>query len=384
MHVVAPAGVGGLERVVQMLAASQHGVEDDVQVVGVFPEDPPMRPAAPGVSAAPIPESAPDHFFSSLRAAGVPTHTVRVPARGYGKERAAVTALCRTHRPDVVHLHGYRPDVVDASAARAAGAAVVTTVHGFTGGDLRNRCYEWLQRRSIRRFDAVVAVSRPLAGRLLQDGIPAHRMHLVVNAWQGGAPLDRAAARHTLGVPDRIFAIGWVGRLSREKGLDVLLRALPALGSLPYALHVIGEGRERPALEALARQLGVAERVIWHGAISNAERLFTGFDTFVLSSRTEGTPLVLFEAMGAEVPIVTTHVGGIPDIVSDREAVLVPAEDPEALAAAVRTIYALPKAAARRVRAARIRLCAEHRIRNWVERYHLVYAAARAATGGQA
>jgi glycosyltransferase involved in cell wall biosynthesis len=255
----------------------------------------------------------------------------------------------------------------------------VTTVHGFTGGNFRNRLYEWVQRRAIRRCDAVVAVARSLVRSLLQDGVPADRMHLVINAWRPSViPLNRDVARQFLGAVEDEFAIGWVGRLSHEKGLDILLRALPSLGSVPFRLHVIGHGRERTALEAIARNIGIDDRIVWHGVIPNAERLFAGFDAFVLSSRTEGTPIVLLEAMAASVPVVATRVGGIPDVVSEREAMLVAGLDPHELATALNTVFADPGAASRRARAAKLRLAAEYRERSWVERYQLVYDAARA------
>ena len=95
-----------------------------------------------------------------------------MPGRAYLRERAAIARLLREVRPDVVHTHGYRPDVLDAGVARGQGIAVVTTVHGFTGGGWKNRVYEWLQCRAFRRFDAVVAVSRPLVGLLERRGHP--------------------------------------------------------------------------------------------------------------------------------------------------------------------------------------------------------------------
>src|SRR5439155_136427 len=108
--------------------------------------------------------------------------------------------LCARLQPDVVQTHGYRPDVLDAGAARRLGIPVVTTVHGYTGGSWRNRLYERLQRRAFRRFDAVVAVSQRLADSLTHDGVPRDRVHLIRNAWAGAEPLlDRDAARRAPG-----------------------------------------------------------------------------------------------------------------------------------------------------------------------------------------
>src|SRR5437879_12795654 len=106
--------------------------------------------------------------------------------RAYWRERRAVAALCRRIRPDVIHTHGYRPDVVDASVARRLGIPVVTTVHGFTGGGWKNRCYEWLQRRAFRRCDAVVAVCRTLVVGLARGGVPRGRLMDVGCVWSQG------------------------------------------------------------------------------------------------------------------------------------------------------------------------------------------------------
>jgi len=106
-----------------------------------------------------------------------------------------------------------------------------------------------------------------------------------------------------------------VGRLSREKGADVILDAIAACKP-PWRLSIIGDGPERERLKQQAARLGITDRVTWHGPVSNAGKLLSAFDAFVLSSRTEGTPIVLFEAMHSGVPIVTTSVGGVPDVVS--------------------------------------------------------------------
>ncbi len=357
VHVVTPAEFGGLERVVQMLGSGLRGLGHEVHMVSVA--------TGSGADAA---------FLAPLAEAGVHTHTLMVPGRSYRRERAAIAALCRRVRPDVVHTHGYRPDVLDAGVARRLDIPVVTTVHGFTGGGWKNRAYEWLQRRAFRRFDAVVAVSRPLGDRLARSGVPRRRIHTVPNAWRRmSPPLDRVAARRALGIPRDDFVVGWVGRLSHEKGPDVLLDAIPHLRDVPLGVSVVGTGARRAALQARARDLGLNGRVRWHGAVPDADRLFPAFDVFVLSSRTEGTPVVLFEAMAANIPIVTTGVGGVPDVVSPEEAALVRSEDPVALAAEIRGVHADRAAAARRARAAQARLERDFGVAPWLDRYEAIY-----------
>ncbi len=358
LHILAPARVGGLERVVHALTIGHHRAGHEVHV-GVLTE-----------------ENEPDHpFVVPLRAAGVAVHPLHFPSRAYLRERREVAKLIRRIQPDVVHTHGYRPDVLDAPVARRMGVPTVSTVHGFTGGGWKNRLYERLQRRSFRRMHATVAVSRPLADQLAREGVRADRLHLLPNAWagQGGSALGREAARSELGIPADRFHLGWVGRVTPEKGADVLIDALGHLPDLPLTASVLGDGRERPRLEAQAASLGTRTEVRWHGMVPDASRFFAGFDLFVLSSRTEGTPIVLFEAMAAGVPIVATTVGGVPDVVTAAEALLVPPENPEALARAIRTVYADPAAAATRAAEARERLRTCFDVEEWLDRYEAIY-----------
>lgn len=359
LHVVAPSEVGGLERVVQLLTLGQARSGHEVHVAAVLDHANAAHPV-----------------LAALAAGQVSTHPIILSGRGYWRERAAMLELGRRLRPGVVHTHGYRPDVVDAGPARRLGIPTVTTVHGFTGGDWKNRLYERLQRRAHRRFDGVVAVSRPLVDRLIRDGISPGRVHLVQNAWERTVPpLDRAAARHALGLAEEGFVVGWAGRLSAEKGPDVLLDALVHLTDVPVSVSFVGDGQERRSLVARARRLNVERTIRWHGLVPDAGRLFAAFDVFALSSRTEGTPMVLFEAMAAEVPIVATEVGGVPDVVSPAEAVLVGADDSAALAAAIRTVYGNPLAGQHRARAARARLERDFGVAPWLERYRAVYDA---------
>lgn len=360
LHVVAPASIGGLERVVQLLASSQRSAGYEVRVLAIHTDG----------------QQVATRFLEPFAEAGVPVHEVRVPARAYLRERRAVADVCRTHLPDIVHTHGYRPDVVDAGVARSLGRATVSTVHGFTGGGFRNRCYEQLQLRALRHVDAVVAVSRPLRRRLRESGIAEDRLHEVRNAWDGCEFMSRSEARRELGVAADAFVAAWVGRLSREKGPDLLIDALTHLRDVPIRVVVFGDGPQGPSLLEQARASDVAARIDWKGAIPGAAQLLRAFDAFVLSSRTEGTPIALFEAMAAGVPIVATEVGGVPDVVSPREAELVPPENPVALATGLRAIHRDSAAAAAKACAARERLCREFQTEPWIERYDAVYHAA--------
>lgn len=313
--------------------------------------------------------------WEELQGAGVRVLSHRLPPRAYLRERAQYLAWIREFRPTVVHSHGYRADLIAGSAAGALGIPRVSTVHGFTGGDWKNRLYERLQLRAFRRFATVIAVSRPLKERLIRQGLPADRIAVIPNAWAPVPPTPRGPARARLGLTDSDFAIGWVGRLSAEKGGDVFLAALAAGAGRDAVPVIVGDGRERPALERQAADLGLAGLVRWTGMVPQAAALFPGFDCYVLSSRTEGTPIALFEAMAAGVPIVATRVGGVPDVITESEALLVPSEDPAALAQGIIAVRRDPAAAATRAARAREVLTRRFAPGPWLERHLALYRA---------
>lgn len=356
LHVLAPAATGGLERVVQALAGGQARRGHRVTVAPIV--------------------AGPDHpFLDSLEGMRVTVAPIVLRGRAYRQERGAVRAIVGDVGARIVHTHGYRANVVDASAVRGPRVRIVTTVHGFAGGGWRNQLYEALQRRALRRFDAVVAVSEPQRRALVARHVPSARVHLIPNGYQSiGPALERSEARAALGLPADGYVIGWVGRLGREKGLDVLLAALGLIRDRPVTAAVIGAGRERASLEAQAAALGIAPMIRWMGLVPDAARVFRAFDVFVLSSRTEGTPIALFEAMDAGIPVVATAVGGIPAVVSTNEAMLVQSEDPVGLARALRATYDEASAAQHRVIAARHRLVEVYGVEPWLDRYDRLYA----------
>lgn len=361
LHVATPAAYGGLEQVLVSLASAQRDAGEDVHVATL----------SAATEAGPL--------LARLERHDVTVHAGTVAGRDYFGQRAAIGELARQLRPDVVHTHGYRADVLAPAGGRGSGAAVVTTLHGFTGGGLKNRCYEWLQRKRIREYDGVVAVSGAMADQLSRTGVPADRLHVIPNILPPPGPrLFRAAARRCLGLDPERWVIGWVGRLSHEKGLDVLLDALAVDRDPMVELAVVGDGPERVRLQRQTRSLGIDRRVTWCGAVGAADRLFSAFDLLVLSSRTEGSPIVLLEAMSACIPVVATAVGGVPETVTPATALLVPPEEPDALAEAIRNVRRDSGAAARRSLRAHVRSAQRSDPRLWAARYSEAYRAARA------
>lgn len=358
LHILTPAREGGLERVVAMLSSGQRG--KTVHVAAVL---------EPG-------EAAGHPFVARLESLDVPVTPIVVGPRSYLREYRQLSALVARLRPGIVHTHGYRSDVVGGAAARANHVPTVSTVHGFTGGGARNRLYEIVQAFALRRMDAVIAVSAPLVSRLAEAGVLRERIKLVPNGLTAtNVTLTRSAARQRLGIGPDDLVVGWVGRVSREKGADVMLDALAACDP-QWRLSVIGEGPELDRLQKQAVMLGIAERVVWHGAVADAGSLLAAFDAFVLSSRTEGTPITLLEAMSAGVPIVATRVGGVPDVISSAHAILVAPEAPAEIARALEEVRREPMTSAHRSELARERLLQSFSYAAWLDAVDTVYRAA--------
>lgn len=367
LHITAPAHAGGLESVVRLLAHGQQSLGNHVTVVTV------------------VEPSAAEHpFVTALAGDGIESAVVRVGAKGYLKEWRSLRALMRQLKPDVIHTHGYRSDVMGGLAAVSAGLPRVTTVHGFTGGDVKNRANEWLQIRSYYAFSAVVAVSQPIVQRLKRARVRASAIRTIPNAIDPRRQtVSRSDARARIGASGDEFVIGWVGRMSSEKGLDVLVEALKSLQQ-PFKAIFIGDGPDRDELHRRIEKAGLESSVRWTGVVPDAASLFSAFDVFVLSSRTEGIPIVLLEAMRANVPIIATRVGGVPEMLDDTEALLVPSEQPTALAAAISSVRENDELARTRAHAARARLEREFAVEPWVGRYDAVYRSVLPPAGARA
>jgi len=368
VQVAAPTTAGGLERVVESLAVGLHRRGHEVTVATLL-----------------FDQEGPHPFVEMLTEQGVRVLPIHLTPRAYLAERRAIADVCRSQRPDVVHTHGYRIDLLDRAVIARQGLPTVTTVHGASKmGGLKGAFFEWLQRRNYRRFDGVVAVSTPLRETTLRDGVDPDRLFTIPNAWGGlRTPVSRTEARAELGIDPDAPVVGWVGRLIRVKGGDVFLEALARLPEPRPLAVMIGYGPEADRLREQASALDLGGSLLILDEIRDAARYFAAFDTYVLSSRSEGLPIVILEAMAAGTPIVATRVGGITDALSEREGWLVDPEDPRALASAVTESLTDREEALRRAGRATRRLESDFALDAWLERHERMYAAVagRAATG---
>lgn len=318
-------------------------------------------------------------FVEAARQVGARVEVIVGGRRRYDREVALLAALLERERPDVVHTHIYHSDFVGFAAARRLGIPVVAHVHGITGGDWKDRLYQWLDLRLLRRFDALICVSESVRERVIAEGCAAARTHVIENPYVPTPALPRADARAALGLDADRPIIGWIGRLSIEKGADLLLRSIARLGDRRPYVVLVGDGPERAALTAAVDRLGLQDRVRFAGEMKGAASFLEAFDALVISSRSEGLPMTLLEAMGAGTPVVSFRVGGIPDAIDDDCAWLAPALDTDGLAAAIANALADGRAARAKADVARQRVNARYGIDRWIDAIVEVHARVIAA-----
>jgi glycosyltransferase involved in cell wall biosynthesis len=352
-------GIGGGERVALDLAVGQRAAGADVAVVSL--EEPADGPLA-----------------ADYTANGI--EIVRVHKKAGGVDLALVPRLARVFRrwrADVVHTHNPPPLIYGAPASKIARARCVHTKHGANAMPSRRRL---LSRAAGRFVDAFVCVSATTAETArAQREIDPRRLVTIENGIDLGrfapsAPL-KLEVRHELGIPPTAFVVGTVGRIVAEKNQALLVEAMAPDLSDKLQLVIAGDGPLFPSLQAMVQQLGERARFVHLlGARRDVPRLYSAFDTFALSSDSEGLPLVIVEAMASALPVISTDVGGIAAVVIDGETgLLVPRGDIHALASKIATLAAAPSVSIRFGAEGRDRALARYSRQRMVDDYFAVY-----------
>lgn len=265
---------------------------------------------------------------------GYPVYHPRYPVtpavgmRFYGAwmARGAAARVRRIHagQPiDVIDAHYAYPDGTAACAlGRELGVPVVLSARG-TDLNLFTRmpAIAPLIRRNLEQARHVICVSSDLARIAREHGADPARLSVIGNGVDPDLfrPRPRAEARASLGLPPDPKLILSVGHLVELKGFRLLLEAFARLGTEGGLLALVGEGPERPRLEALAASLGVADRVLLPGAVRQ-DRLgpwYASADAFALMSSREGWPNVVTEAQAMGLPVIGTRVGAMEDLIPD-------------------------------------------------------------------
>jgi glycosyltransferase involved in cell wall biosynthesis len=309
VHVHRMRGIGGSER--HLLALLPALAERGLEPVFVGLDDPAWDPS---------------DFYGALT---VPAIRLRSPR---DVDPLLFARLVRSLHADVVHTHLVHADLYGGLAARLRGAHLVTTKHN--DDPFRTGPFRYVERGLAKLADRVITITDALRMFTIERvGVPAAKVQTIhygldglPAAW-GENPADD--------VPDGVRVLLAVSRLTGQKGVDVAIRALPELAA-DTVLVVLGDGPERAGLQRLARDLGVDRRVFLPGRVPDVAAWLERARIFVHPARWEGFGLGVLEAMLAGLPVVASNVSSLPELVADGETgLLVPPEDPTALAHAI-------------------------------------------------
>lgn len=284
---------------------------------------------------------------------------VEFPISGFSRPRTFARAAefarwCRSHRIAVVHTCDLYANTFALPAAAVAGVPVRVGSRRELAPD-KSPAQIALQRQAYRCAHAVVANSGAAAQQLRQEGVAADRIHVIAN----GVQLDGFAPENTARPLTTILT---VANLRREKAHEILFDAFARIAPRhpSIRLSIAGDGPRAAELMALAASLRIADRVDFLGHRDDVHRLLGEADLFVLPSRSEAFPNSVLEAMAAGLPVIASRVGGLPELVEPgRTGLLVAADDPTALAAAIEHLLNDPPRARALGDAAR-RTIAEH------------------------
>ena len=295
-----------------------------------------------------------DHLVKDLTDAGIPVHIVPLvreisPLKDLAAYRALV-ALCRRERFDIVHGHCSKGGFLGRLAGRVAGSKTVFTPHTFgfqvvDCGRFKRGIYRGLERIAGGLTDALIAVSETERCVALESKlVPDERIHVICIAvdLQTSTPItDTDTMRREVGLPPGTLVVGFTGRFTPQKALHVLIDAFPRILRDVTNAHLllVGSGELEGELRDQVMRLGLVNHVHFTGHRKDAMELLRIMDCFVLPSLYEGQSSSLLEAMAAGLPIVVTASPGNAEVVRDGEnALVVPTNDRDALAAQVTAI----------------------------------------------
>lgn len=321
---------------------------------------------------------APQDLVTRFREAGIDCQS----CHGLGALLRQV-ATQRGERP-LINTHNFKGMVFGWLAATLWHLPLVTTQHGFTPRSTKQRFYTWLSLQLCRTptVATVVCVAESIARIHREAGVPASKLQVIPNGLPEPVPVgagssrDGSTAVHSQGLRQAPWLAGYVGRLSSEKGPDLFLDTLIPLCHRHPRLHAVmlGDGPERATLQARIEAAGLAERITLPGFQRDMPAWMARLDALVISSRTEGTPMILLEAMQDGVPVVAFGVGGIPDVIEHgRSGLLAAPLAVDELAAHLQALLDDPQQAEELVARARQTQREHYHLPTLAQRWALVY-----------
>lgn len=294
-----------------------------------------------------------DREFSigdKARAKGLTYYEIEERSKFDPRVLTALREISVRHDINLIHGHDHKSDLFAYLLRRwlwRRRLSVVSTAHAWVMLGLKGAIYRHMDLSLMRRFDHLIAVSHATKDEMVEAGVAANLITVIHNGIDTDAWAQNRVStslREELNLGQVFPVIGYVGRIMPEKDLETWLRAAALIAKrFPEARFVlVGEGKDDGTLGELQRlgsELGIAQRTHFPGYRSDLLPVYSSFDLFVLSSRREGLPNSILEAMALRIPVVTTDVAGAKELVVDGETgFVVPQQDVEALASAMLSI----------------------------------------------
>jgi len=338
LHIISSGGMYGAEAVILNLSRTLNE-QGHSSIIGIF-----SNSSNPNLQ-----------LHERALAEGIESHLIPCNGQIDRSVPASIRALANTTNTEVIHAHGYKADVYAYIALRNSSIPLVSTCHTWYDDNLLLWLYGAIDRYVLRNYAAVVAVSDDVRQRLLKSGVAASHIRFIRNGIDLRPFTNAEPTLRHLAIPGNLL-IGWVGRLTYDKGPDIFLRAIAQIRSeLPDARYIlVGEGPYRPEAERLISDLALGEVVHLPGQRSDMPSVYASCDFMVSSSRQEGLPMAILEGMAASLPWIGTPVGAVPTVIrQDANGILVPAGDVKLLAESMIRLMRDPEVRARMGTAAR-------------------------------
>jgi glycosyltransferase involved in cell wall biosynthesis len=322
-------------------------------------------------------------FGVDLRAAAAGVDYIEVAERNSFDLRSlrALRRVVRERQIDIVHAHDYKTNLLAWLLSRRERVIPLSTAHGWTSHTFRcMKIYYPLDKRLMKLFPRVLAVSSEIRGALLGVGVDPSRVTVILNAIDPFKfrrdRTQEAAARRALNLPEGSILIGAVGRLEPQKRFDLLIEAFHELHERWPTLRLViaGEGSARGELEGIIERLKLQGRCVLLGHQNDVSLVHHALDMFVQTSTYEGTSNAVLEAMAFETPIVATAAGGTAEQIDDRvHGRIVPIDNRAVLVEAIEWTLSHSTEVAAQVSAARRRIENELSFHRRVETVNRVY-----------
>ncbi len=300
-------------------------------------------------------------------AAGIPV--IEIPERGRWDLKVVphLRRIVRDFKPDILQTHNIKSHFLVRATGLHREFPWIAWNHGYTSMGRLDRAYKQIDRWSLRGAYRLISVCGPFANALQNLGIPRDKitvLHNFVDPYVRPSDDEVLRLRQEMRLGDELVIVT-VGRMSVEKGHANLLNAIGRLkdrADLPkHRFVLVGDGPEEGNLRRQASDLGIEDRLLWAGFQKNVAPYYAMATIYALPSMSEGSPNVVLEAMAAGLPIAATSVGGVPEILeNDVTGLLVPRENPQALAEAIQELLLSADLRARLASAARRRVETAH------------------------